>query len=265
MSVERLLDAEDNWVTDIGAWFPGERVVYRGRDLLTAFNGESWFRLLTYGITGREFSENQIKLFEGLWILSGSFPEPRLWNNRIMALAGTARSTCALAIGAATAVSEASVYGRRAETRAYAFLARTRELLEQGGSLADIIQQELASRRVIHGFGRPLTRQDERIEPIMHLARSLGCAEGEFTRLAFEINECLERMRLRFRMNAAALIAALCADQGLSRQEFYQMAILAFSAGMFPCYVDALAHPEGSFFPLRCSRIAYEGAARRAW
>lgn len=264
-SPKDLLDAEDRWITEMGAWFPGERVVYRGRDLLDEFNGKSWFALFTYGITGREFTEAQIKLFEGLWLLSGSFPEPRLWNNRIMALAGTARSSCALAIGAATAVSEAKVYGRVAETRAYDFLVRAQRARDSGRNLAEFVDNEFAERRILPGFGRPLTRRDERIEPILRLARELERADGPYTRLAFEIDALLKRRRLRFGMNAAALIAALCADQGLSRMEFYYMAVLAFSAGMLPCYIDTLAHEQGSFFPLRCSRVAYEGVPRRRW
>jgi hypothetical protein len=66
-------------------------------------------------------------------------------------------------------------------------------------------------------------------------------------------------------MNIAAFSAALAADQGLSSHEHYCYLTLGFSGGMFPCYIDALKKAEGTFFPLTCDRIQYEGKPRRTW
>jgi hypothetical protein len=66
-------------------------------------------------------------------------------------------------------------------------------------------------------------------------------------------------------MTIAALVAALAADQGLSPKEYYRYTVLSFTAGMFPCHIDAMNKPEGTLFPLRCERIAYQGPARRTW
>ncbi|HFD13290.1 MAG TPA: hypothetical protein ENJ32_12610, partial [Crenotrichaceae bacterium] len=129
---QTLLDAENNWQTDLGAWFPGERVVLRGKDLFHELGDYSWMGLLLYGITGREFNEKQIRLFEGMWTISTSYPDPRLWNNRVAALAGTTRSTSVLGISAATAVSEASIYGRRPDIRTIDFLYRAKKQLSSG-------------------------------------------------------------------------------------------------------------------------------------
>ena len=54
-----LLECEDHWVTDLGAWFPGERVVFRGKDLFQELGDSSWMGLLLYGITGREFNRTR--------------------------------------------------------------------------------------------------------------------------------------------------------------------------------------------------------------
>lgn len=260
-----LLDSEDNWVTDIGAWFPGERVVFRGKDLLSEFHDQRWMSLLLYGITGRRLSENQVRLFEGLWILGASFPDPRLWNNRVAALAGSARSTCSLAVAGATAVSEASIYGQIPQLRAADFLCRANAALAQGAELGDLIQAELDAHRVLPGYGRPVTGRDERLEPVLKLADDLGLAGGEHVKLAFEIDTWLHEHRRRVGMNVASLVAALCADQGLSPVQTNRVAVLCFSAGIFPCFEDALQHPEGAFFPFRCEKVAYSGPARRTW
>lgn len=262
---QSLLDNEQYWVTDMGAWFPGERVVFRGKDLFRELGESSWMGLLLYGITGRRFDAQQLRLFEGIWTLCTSYPDPRLWNNRVAALAGTARSTAALAVSAANAVSEASLYGRRPDIRAIDFLLRTQSRLDAGADLETLVREELTRHRGILGYGRPLVRRDERIQPVMALAEKLGFADGVYVRLAFAVERVLLQGRWRLQMNIAATLAGLAADQGLSRSEYYQFMVLSFSAGMFPCYTDALDKAEGAFFPLRCERIDYGGAERRRW
>jgi len=260
-----LLDHEQHWVTDMGAWFPGERVVFRGKDLFHDLKDISWMALLLYGITGRMFDDRQLRLFEGMWTLCTSYPDPRLWNNRVAALAGTARSTAALAIGAANAMSEASVYGGRPLIRSIDFLLRTQEQLDKGARLEEVIKQELKTYKRILGFGRPLIRKDERIAPMMKLAEDLEFCDGTYIKLVFSVEKILVRHRSCLSMNIAALLAAMSADQGLSRYEYYHFMVLCFSAGMFPCYSDALNKPEGAFFPFRCERVDYQGKPRRKW
>lgn len=260
-----LFKHEDHWVTNMGAWFPGERVVFRGKDLFHELRDLPWMGLLLYGITGRIPDEKQIRLFEGIWTLCTSYPDPRLWNNRVAALAGTVRSTAALAIGAANAVSEASIYGRRPDIQAIDFLMRAKCQLDKGADLEEFVKKELRKYKTIPGYGRPITRKDERIEPLLALAKELDFTQGSYVKIAYATEEILLKGRWRLYMNIAALTASLAADQGLSRREYYHYATLSFSAGMLPCYVDALKKPEGAFFPLRCDRVKYEGRPRRIW
>ncbi len=262
---QTLLDSENHWETDMGAWFPGERVVFRGKDLFQELGDSSWMGLLLFGITGREFTEKQIRLFEGIWTICTSYPDPRIWNNRVAALSGTVRSTSALGVSAATAVSEATIYGRRPDTRTIDFLYRSKKRLESGNTLQEIVQSELKKHKNIFGYGRPLVRTDERIAPLMRLANQLGFADGDFVKLTFSVEKVLLKGRWRMHMNIAAVAAGLAADQGLSTREYYQYLILSFSAGMTACNVDAHTKPEGSFFPLSCNRICYEGVSDRHW
>ncbi len=262
---KRLFASEDHWVTSMGAWLPGEGVVFRGKDLLRDFKDSDWMSLLLYGITGRSFTEKQVRLLESLWMLCISYPDPRLWNNRVAALAGTARSTAALAVSAANAVSEATIYGHRPIIGAIDFLLRVQRRLEEGGDLTQLITHELKKNRRIPGYGRPVVRVDERIEPLMSRAKELGLDDGRHLKLAFAVESILLRDRWRLRMNIAAVAAGLAADQGLAPREYYQFLVLGFSAGMFPCYSDAAAQPEGTFFPIRCDRLVYEGKSRRRW
>ena len=151
----------------MGASFPGERVVLRGKDLFHDLGHLGWMELLLYAITGRMFSDRQVRLFQVFWTLSASYPDPRVWNNRVAALAGTARSTAAMAISAGNAVSEAVIYGQRPIIRSIDFLSRTQKQLDAGADLKDLIIAELKKHRCMAGYGRPVTRKDERLEPVM--------------------------------------------------------------------------------------------------
>lgn len=262
---QTLLDYEDHWVTDIGAWFVGERVVFRGQDLFHELKDTRWMALLIYGITGRMPDEKLVKFFEGMWVLASSYPDPRIWNNRIAALAGTTRSTAYLAIGGATAISEALIYGGRAGIRMIDFLFRTKEKVDEGADLTELVHTEMKQYRGVFGYGRPIISRDERVAQIMSLAKRLGFADGPYIKLAFTIEEILLKERWETYLNIGGAMSALAADQGFSRREVYQIWALCFCVGMSPCYLDAYTKPEGSFFPLRCDRIQYAGKSRRVW
>jgi len=250
--------------TTMGAFFPGERAVFRGHDLHISLKDMNWLGLYLFGITGRRFTPQQVNVVQALWCYT-SYPDARLWNNRVAALAGTARSTGTLGIAAALAVSEAQIYGRGVDLRASEFLSRARTQVEAGTDLAALVRTELKQQRGIAGYGRPITSGDERIAPMMVLVRALGLDGGPHLKLALEVERILLEGRWRLHMNYAALAAALCADLGMSPREYYFASIMAFLAGMPPCYLEAAEKPEGQLFPLPCRVLSYEGVARRHW
>lgn len=261
-----LINFEDNWVTDRGAWFAGERVVLRGKDLLNGLFDQSWMSIWLFSITGKLLSQEQVEFWGRMWVICASFPEPRLWNNRVAALAGTAKSTAALAIGAATVVSEAKTYGRQADVGAYAFISKVKLEVDSGKTVDEILGREIKEKhKVPFGFGRPIVKIDERIPAVQRLVSELGVYKGEHYRLAYEIEGWLIKNKYRFRLNVAGISAALAADHGFSAMEYGMIATLAFSAGMIACYGDAVQKTAGAFFPIRCERVDYEGISSRKW
>ena len=249
----------------MGKFFPDEqRTVFRGHDLHTDLKDMDWIELYVFGITGRRFSPAQLRLLHALWVYT-SYPDARLWNNRVAALAGSSRSTGNLGIAAALAVSEASIYGRGIDIRVFGFLTSTHQKMEAGGELAECVLGELKSQRSLAGYGRPLTSSDERIAPTMKFAQELALDSGPHVRLAFAVEEFLLAGRWRLGMNYASLAAALVADMGFSSREYYLCMFPSFLAGMQPCFIEAAERPEGTLFPLSCANILYEGPARRPW
>ncbi|MGC2458220.1 MAG: hypothetical protein WA435_09500 [Gallionellaceae bacterium] len=265
MNGPHLLEEQvGRFATSMGAVFPGERAVFRGHDLHATLKDMDWLELYLFGITGRRFTPQQMKVLHALWTYT-SYPDARIWNNRVAALAGTARSTGTLAIAAATAVSEAQIYGGGAVLRAIEFLIRARIHVNAGADLESLVCAELKRHRGIAGYGRPVASRDERIAPMMALVREQGLDGGPHLKLAFEVEKLLLAGRWRLHMNYAALTAALGADFGLSPQEFYLFMITVFLAGMPLCYLEAAQKPEGQLFPLPCRMMQYEGVAHRLW
>ena len=261
----KLEKFEDNWQTSIGGWSLEGKVVLRGKDVFTELNEKPWMEYLLYAATGKE-SPRIARLIEAIWVICTSFPDPRIWNNRISALAGTARSTGVLAAAGSLAVTEATVYGLKPIKGASDFLIRADQRLEQGECLEQIVKAELKQFRSVYGYGRPIADADERVKPMMEFARSIGCGNGKYVKLAFEVDEYLSSTRLKYKINIAAVCAALLADEGIDPVELYNLATLSFTAGAMPCFIDASNQQEGGFFPLRTSRLSYTGVEEvRHW
>ncbi|MFZ3017162.1 MAG: hypothetical protein WA056_01745 [Gallionella sp.] len=248
----------------MGAAYPGSHAIFRGHDLHTELKDMDWVELYVFGITGRRYTKEQLRLMHSIWTYT-SYPDVRIWNNRVAALAGSSRSTGNLGIAAALAVSEASIYGRGIDMRAIDFLIRTRREVDAGVDLAECIRQELKTRRSIAGYGRPMVNGDERNHHMLTLAGELGLDQGPHLRLAFAIEAAMLAGRWRMKMNYAGMSAALLADIGLSPREYYLFLFPAFLAGMPPVYTEAAERPEGTLYPVPCNGIRYEGQSPRAW
>ncbi|QNM98242.1 hypothetical protein [Chitinimonas koreensis] len=252
--------------TQAGACFPGDRAVFRGHDLHADLRDIDWMELYLFGITGRRIEPRQREVLHVLWTCT-SYPDARLWNNRVAALVGAGRGTGAMAIGAAIAVSEAAIYGWQPEFTAADFLHRARRRVDAGETLEAVVKEELARHRLLLGYGRPVAtlEVDERITVVVELLEKLGLGVGPHLALAFEVERTLLALGRRLPINYAAAIAAVSLDLGLSPRECYLFFLPSFMAGMPPCYQEAAAKPEGATFALRCAQIDYTGPAKRDW
>lgn len=263
---QTLIDHEGPLKTRAGACYPGERAVFRGHDLHAELTALDWVELYAFGVSGKRLSEAEGRVLNAMFTYT-SYPDARLWNNRVAALAGSTRSTCALALGAAVAVSDARIYGWQPLMATADFFVRARRQLDQGMDLRTIIEQEIASNKYIRGYGRPVavTRTDERIPAITARMAAEGLPQGPYLRMAFDIERTLQEMGKQMTMNYAGPVAAIPLDMGFSARDCYLLAQPAFIAGMIPCYKEACERPEGATFALRCASVHYEGPSARRW
>lgn len=245
----------------MGAAFIGSHAIFRGHDLHAELGKMDWVELYLFGITGRRFTPAQVELLHAIFVYT-SYPDARIWNNRVAALAGSARSTPALGITAALAVSEAGIYGGQPGVRAIDFFLRAGVHVAAGGELAPFVRAE----GKVYGFGRPTPELgDERLPWLLALAQRLGLGNGEHLKLALQVEQVLVAKNPRLRMNYAAMTAALCADMGFSVEQFHLFRVPLFLAGMPPGYIEAKDKPAGTLFPIPCRDVQYGGAPHRSW
>lgn len=249
--------------TKVGACYPGSHAVFRGHDLHRELRDLDWVDLYVFGITGRRLSAAQIELLHAIWV-NTSYPDARIWNNRVAALAGSTRSTANLGIVAGLALSEAQVYGGGAGLRAIEFLQRAARVLDDGGDLDALVLAEARTHR-IYGYGRPINSTDERNPVVLAIAGRLGLDQGPHLRAAYATERILLPHWPQLRMNYAALHAALIADMGLSPRDYQLLRVPTFLAGMPPCQAEAAQRPAGTTFPTACEGVAYSGVANRTW
>ncbi|MGI9227496.1 MAG: hypothetical protein ACR2PU_01775 [Gammaproteobacteria bacterium] len=263
--MHRLLDAEDNFESSMGGSFPGERAVFRGRDVFGDFKNWSWIRMLFFCVVGREPTVEAEKFLNGLYCMCFNYADPRIWNNRVAALAASASSTAQLGVCSASAVSEAVIYGGPPVSQALKFLISAKCKYDSGESLKNIIEIELEKNGVVFGFGRPINKIDERIKPALDLLKELNLFDRSYVQFAVKIQEVLLSSRNQIGFNIGGVMAAFCADEDLSATELYQLMIVCFYVGQLACYIESDSKPTGSFLPLRCSRVTYEGVGMRKW
>jgi len=256
--------------TAAGKCFPGERTVFRGADLHGQLHGADfsldWMDLYVFGISGRRFSPAQLRVLHTLWTCT-SYPDARLWNNRVAALAGSARSTATLAIAAGIAASEATIFGWQPVMGVADFLVRAKAAQDGGADLAAVVAAELAQHRHIGGYGRPVAtlQADERIVHVEALLAAHAITPGPHVGLAFAVERELLALGRPLRMNYAPMLAAVPLDFGFTLAQLHMFITPSLMAGMPPCYLEARERPAGATFALRCDRLAYHGPAPRAW
>ncbi len=250
----------------MGKAFPGKRAVFRGKDLHKDLHELDWFALYLFGISGKQFGRSELRLLDMVCKIT-SYPDARLWNNRVAALAGSARSTSTLGISGGLAITEAQLFGIQAAQMCGDFLIRAQRQMDLGKNLRSVIEDDIKKFKYIKGFGRPIAavEQDERFPAILRVYEEENIPRGKYVNLVFAVEKSMMEMGLPLRANYAAFGAAIPLDLGLTLQQVVCYLYVYMLAGIPPCYLEALERPEGATFPIKCEDISYTGPEIRSW
>jgi citrate synthase len=211
----------------------GRQVIVHGRDLHHECLGMSFVHYFLFCVTGRWFDAERARVLERLWLCS-AYPDARIWCNRIAGYMGSARVDPGLTISAAMAASNSEEYGFRALSQAFRLQhAMPDALADRERWLAEM----LAERRLLHGYGRPLQRRDERIAAALFVLADARMPAGPALQRAFWLDAELTARR-GIGMNIAAFWAAVALDFGLDQLEFEAFMLLMFAPGYAAVYAD---------------------------
>lgn len=248
-----------------GGWVVGKGIFCHGMNMMEELVGKvSYHQFLVLNATGRLPEPRFAKWLEATYICM-SWPDPRIWCNQIGALGGTTRTSvlAATAAGIQTAISR--VYGPNTLIEGTRFIKEAVEKKKGGLSVREIVTSECSrqgGKPIIMGFARPIAKGDERIVAMEGFTRELGFPVGEHLDLAYRIEEILME-DFSEGLNLTGYMAAFMADQGFSPEEACRICSPIVASGVTACYIDAVARPADSFFPLRCDDMDYQGPGPR--
>ena len=263
--VDNLLKAQAKWVSSVGAAHPGVGAEFRGMDMLTEFKDWNWLSTFYFSATGKKLSKSAEQFLNAIYCMCFSYPDVRIWNNGVAAMAATTRSTAQLGVCGGNAISEADFYGGRPVMKAVDFMQRAQAKAQSGDSLDKIYADEINQKKIIYGYGRPIVSHDERVPPSLSLLKELNMFNRAHIQWAVQFDEFLKTQDTEIRLNICGVFAAFCADEGIAPRDVYYLLVVCYSVGMIACYVDSLKNPEGYLFPFDCESIHYSGQGVRNW
>lgn len=248
-----------------GGWRIGQGVFNQGYSMMDDLVGNaSYMQVVMLNATGRLPERRLADWVEAAHICL-SWPDPRIWCNQIGALAGSARTGAVAATVAGALASDSRIYGPYTLIGAVEFIQHALARFHEGRSVEEIVREECAKhagKPHIMGFARPIAKGDERIPALERVGEDLGYKPGEHLQLAYAIERTLMQ-DFDEGMNVGGYMSAFMADQGFTAQQVYDIFPVLVFSGVTACYVDSRERPAGTFYPLKCGDIDYQGKPPR--
>lgn len=249
----------------VGGWIIGRGVINRGFDMMDDFVGKlSYMQVVIFNATGRMPERRLADFFEAVHICL-SWPDPRIWCNNIGALGGTSRASALASTLAGTLATDARSYGIRPLLEGLEFIQNANVQHQNGVSVEEIVQKEAArhgGKPSMMGYARPIAKGDERVPALERVRVEKGFPIGEHLSLAFAINDYIAET-FSESINVNGYVSAFWSDQGFTPDEAYRIMAVGVSSGVTACYLDTQSKPAGTFMPLQCDDIDYQGVPPR--
>ncbi|MBI3773241.1 MAG: hypothetical protein HY272_11150 [Gammaproteobacteria bacterium] len=252
-----------------GGWIIGEAVYNHGYSMMDDLVGyNSYFQVLLLNITGRLPEKRLADWIEASFICL-SWPDPRIWCNKMGAYAGTMQCSPVAAASMGILAADSRMYGAGALREGAEFIIQARKARQRGVSIRDIISSALAKKKrggkdsaVIMGYARPIATGDERVPAMERVSKELGFEIGGHLELAYEIEAEIRNLQNES-INMLGYSVAFLVDQGFSVDEITRIYSTWVSSGVHACYAEYRDQPPESFLPLCCNDIDYQGKAHR--
>ena len=244
-----------------GGWKIGSGIETHGYSLLDEIHGKcSLFQVMILNVTGRLPEKRLADVVEGVFICS-SWPDPRIWCNKLGAFSAMTRTTPTAAVAAGGLAGDSKLYGVGTGRSIESFITLADRMINhENWSVQEFMEKHAFSNGKLQapGFARPLAKGDERVVAMRRYARELGFETGRFEKLANEMEDYLST-KAGEGLNSSGYFVVFMKDQGYSIDEIIGIAAWAISTGVYASYFEYIAQAPEAFLPLRISDIDYTG------
>ncbi len=260
-SRKTLEDWQGKAPSEIGMMTADQNILVHGKDMLNWLVHNIDLCQNLHFFIRKEIPSPQVTTVLKSIIMALNLPDIRVWPIGAVGLSGAAGTTCGAGLAAGILGFEGTVFGTFAIEGACQLLEEAQFALERGITLELFLDQWLKSGKIAFGFGRPVFSSDERIPVVLKIARENGLGNGEWLRLALEMEKIL-RARKGLIMNFGCLLSALLMEIGYTRAEILVLSnffpLINF-LGVFHEY----SKQRVPIFSLSCKDIEYSGPSPR--
>ena len=248
-----------------GGWRVGSGITTHGHSLLDDIHGKcSVFQVMIMNITGTLPERRLADFVEGLFICL-SWPDPRIWCNKIGAFSAMTRTSPTVAIAAGGLAGDSKMYGPGTIPDVDSFMQSAHDFITVGGgSVEEFVDRKAyrGGKLYAPGFARPLARGDERITAMRRYAHELGFEAGLYEIL---MNRIEDRLAIKEGegLNLAGYITAFLRDQGYNLEEVVGIVAWSVSTGVYAAYFEYIDQDPEAFLALKVDDIDYVGPAIR--
>ncbi len=248
-----------------GGWTVGKGITTHGYNLLGEIHGKcSMFQVMIMNITGILPERRLADLVEGLFI-SLSWPDPRIWCNKMGVFSALTGSSITSAIATGGLAGDSKMYGPgTGQSIGPFFDLAYRSIVENGETIESFIEGNCYKHGKLFapGFARPLAKGDERIPAMRKLALDLGFESGPLENMVNEMESYLEK-KSGEGLNLSGYFTAFMMDQGYSIDEIIGIAAFSVTGGVYASYFEYVNQPPNAFLTLRIDDIEYVGKKAR--
>lgn len=244
-----------------GQWKVGEGVFNKEYEMMNDLVGNvSYMQVVVLNATGRLPSKQIAEWIDAVHICL-SWPDPRIWCNRVGALAGTVGTSPVAGTIYGILSSDSRMFGIKPLQEGVEFIQYALSQINSGISPIEFVSSEIkkrAGKPNFMGYARPIAKGDERIPAMEKVSEQLKLPPGEHLKLAYSIEQILNE-QFDETMNINGYMSAFLSDQNYTPQEVYRIFSILVASGVTACYADAYDREAGTFSPLKCSDIEYLG------
>lgn len=248
-----------------GGWEVGKGITTHGYSLLDEIHGKcTMFQVMIMNVTGKLPEKRLADFVEGVYICS-SWPDPRIWCNKIGVFSALTGASSTSAIAAGGLAGNSKIYGPGSGISIGPFMDLAyQHIVVEGELVNEFVERHAYKNGQLHapGFARPLAKGDERVPAMRSLATKLGFGIGPYTKMANDIEDYLNN-KAGEGLNLSGYFTAFMKDQGFSIEEIMGISAFAVTGGVYAAYFEYIDQPPHSFLPLRVDDIEYTGPAPR--